>query len=49
MKNHGRKEPPLQDKVNHKARLKSNISYYMSMGFFIAIAAFTFASVFDEL
>ena len=47
MNNHGHKEPPLQAQVNHKARIKSNIGYYMSMTFFIIIVAFTFASVFD--
>jgi len=47
MKKHGHKEPPLQNKVNHRKRLVVNTFYYVSMGLFTLAIAFTFASVFD--
>lgn len=44
MNTHSHKEPPLRYKVNHITRKKINYGYYISMTFFIVMAAFTFAS-----
>lgn len=45
MNNHEGKEPPLQTQVNHKASVKTNILYYVSMTFFVIMLGFTFAGV----
>jgi hypothetical protein len=45
MSKHDRKEPPLLRLVNHIARHKTSISYYVSMAFLISVFAMTFAGV----
>ncbi len=45
MSKHDRKEPPLLRLVNHIARHKTSISYYVSMAFLIAVIGMTFAGV----
>lgn len=43
--NHSHKKPLLQKQVSQKERIITNILYYVSMGFFILMLAFTFAGV----
>jgi hypothetical protein len=47
MNTHSHKEPPLQEKVNHMRKTITSIAYYVSMFFFVAMIAITFAGVFN--
>ena len=47
MNNHSHKEPPLQDKVNHKRELLSRLYLFVSASGFTIVLALTFAGVFD--
>jgi hypothetical protein len=47
MNNHSHKEPPLQDKVNHRKDIISRIQLLVASGFFVSVVAHTIASVFD--
>jgi hypothetical protein len=47
MTNHDRKEPPLQEKVNHNRKRLSSILYYVSMLGWVAMIAIALAGVFD--
>lgn len=44
MNNHGHKEPPLRDKVNHIRRIISNITTFLVFVSFALIAGYVFAS-----
>ena len=44
---HSHKEPPLQDKVNHKRELLSRLYLFVSASGFTIVLALTFAGVFD--
>jgi hypothetical protein len=44
---HSHKEPPLQDKVNHRREILSRLYFYVSLSSFTIVLAMTFAGVFD--
>lgn len=47
MKNHSHKEPPLQEKVKQKSKIKSSISEYVLMLSFALLIGYTIAGVFE--